>query len=151
MASIKLKNEIGVEQIYNNINEIKIPTVDGSFKTFSESGPTVIESSFSEPVVISGSYNGTPIEVTSNGTVNLDFSIALDKKIPLGITVNIKDSAQGTIEITNTDVINVSEYATARVLAPDLKAENIKKDVTILGVNGTADSVDIESIAYARS
>ena len=43
----------------------------------------------------------------------------------------------GKIEITNTEEINVTNYATAQVVDSNLSAENIKKDVSILGVTGT--------------
>lgn len=45
----------------------------------------------------------------------------------------------GNIDITSTDVYDVSKYATAQVKDANLKAENIKKDVKILGITGTAE------------
>ena len=51
--------------------------------------------------------------------------------IPTGITPS------GKIEITNTEEINVTNYATAQVVDSNLSAENIKKDISILGVMGT--------------
>lgn len=46
----------------------------------------------------------------------------------------------GNIDITSTDVYDVSQYATAQVKDANLKAENIKKDVQILGITGTAEA-----------
>ena len=43
----------------------------------------------------------------------------------------------GNINITSTEQIDVSDYATAQVVDANLVAGNIKKDVTILGVTGT--------------
>ena len=43
----------------------------------------------------------------------------------------------GNINITTTQVTNVRQYATAQVVDTNLIASNIKKDVTILGVQGT--------------
>lgn len=43
----------------------------------------------------------------------------------------------GTINITNTQLTDVTNYANAQVLDVDLNAENIKKDVNILGIVGT--------------
>lgn len=43
----------------------------------------------------------------------------------------------GSIDITTTDTVDVTEYATAQVAEANLVVENIKKDVSILGVVGT--------------
>lgn len=43
----------------------------------------------------------------------------------------------GTKNITTTDAVNVTSYASAKVSDTDLKAENIKSGVNILGVAGT--------------
>jgi hypothetical protein len=43
----------------------------------------------------------------------------------------------GNINITDTQITDVSAYATAQVVDADLVAENIKKDVNILGVVGS--------------
>lgn len=43
----------------------------------------------------------------------------------------------GKIEITSTSEVDVTDYASAQVVDANLIAENIKKDVTILGVTGT--------------
>lgn len=43
----------------------------------------------------------------------------------------------GTKTITDTAEVDVTEYAKAQVVDANLIAENIKKDVTILGVTGT--------------
>lgn len=43
----------------------------------------------------------------------------------------------GNINITNTEETDVSEYATAQIVDVNLKEENIKKGVIILGITGT--------------
>lgn len=43
----------------------------------------------------------------------------------------------GNINITDTNATDVTNYATAQVVDADLVAENIKKDVNILGIIGT--------------
>lgn len=43
----------------------------------------------------------------------------------------------GKIDITGTAEVDVTNYAAAQVVDANLIAENIKKDVTILGVTGT--------------
>lgn len=51
--------------------------------------------------------------------------------IPTGITPS------GKIEITNTEEIDVSEYASAQIVDSNLTEENIKEGVSILGKVGT--------------
>lgn len=42
----------------------------------------------------------------------------------------------GNIDITSTEEIDVSEYAMAQIVDANLKAENIKNGVIILGITG---------------
>lgn len=59
-----------------------------------------------------------------------------------GQILNITDAEgggivpEGNINITDTNVTDVTQYATAQVVDANLVAENIKKDVEILGVMG---------------
>lgn len=48
----------------------------------------------------------------------------------------------GTIDITNTEEVDVGAYKTAKVVDSNLIEENIKKDVNILGIVGTFNGVD---------
>ena len=59
----------------------------------------------------------------------------------LGVTGTFEGgiTPSGKIEITNTEEINVTNYETAQVVDSNLSAENIKKDISILGVTGTFD------------
>lgn len=67
--------------------------------------------------------------------------IKVGNKIPLVDGKVIKSSGgitpTGNINITDTNVTDVTNYATAQVVDADLVAENIKKDVNILGVVGS--------------
>ena len=44
---------------------------------------------------------------------------------------------EGTVNITNTDEFDVTEYATAKIKDDNLKAENIAEDIEVLGIKGT--------------
>ena len=57
----------------------------------------------------------------------------------LGVTGTFEGgiTPSGKIEITNTEEINVTNYATAQVVDSNLSAENIKEGVSILGKVGT--------------
>lgn len=52
-------------------------------------------------------------------------------------TVNVPNPSTGKLEITGTAEVDVKNYAFAQVVDTNLIAENIKKDVTILGVTGS--------------
>lgn len=67
---------------------------------------------------------------TKNTLVDDDIKIKIDKNL-----LGIKPS--GKIEITTTEEIDVSSYEKAQVVDENLTAENIAKDVEILGVVGT--------------
>ncbi len=67
----------------------------------------------------------------------LSFSLGSSEEIT---SFNIVTSGgivpSGNIEITNTAQVDVTEYATAQVYDPNLNAQNIKKNISILGVIG---------------
>lgn len=73
--------------------------------------------------------------ITENGTYTpspgVDGFSQVNVNVPQGITPT------GNINITDTQVTDVTNYATAQVVDADLVAGNIKKDVDILGVVGT--------------
>lgn len=48
-----------------------------------------------------------------------------------------RPAPSGKINITNTNEVDVSSYATAQIVDSNLLAENIKKDVAILGITGS--------------
>ena len=62
----------------------------------------------------------------------------------------------GTLQIKNAQQVDVSSYQYAKVTDDNLAAENIKKDVTILGVTGThegasAPSLQSKSVTYTAN
>lgn len=68
--------------------------------------------------------------ITENGT---DIDVATYAKV----NVAVPNPSTGKVEITGTAEVDVTNYAAAQVVDANLVAENIKKDVTILGVTGT--------------
>lgn len=52
-------------------------------------------------------------------------------------TVNVPNPSTGKLEITGTAEVDVTDYASAQVVDANLIAGNIKKGITILGVEGT--------------
>jgi len=70
------------------------------------------------------------IEITENGLIDVKEFAQADVNVPSVEPV-------GNKEITTTEQVDVKDFATAQVSEPNLVAENIKKDVSILGVTGT--------------
>lgn len=65
----------------------------------------------------------------------MEYNVHLDDKSINAIKGIFTPS--GNIDITDTEITDVSDYATAQVVDENLVAGNIKKDVEILGVTGT--------------
>lgn len=65
-------------------------------------------------------------------------NIVLKDKNGINVTGNYNKNIapSGSINITSTEEIDVSEYATAQIVDANLKAENIKEGVIILGITG---------------
>ena len=70
------------------------------------------------------------LEITENGE-NID---VYDKAT---VSVAVPNPSTGKLEITGTAEVDCTAYASAQVVDANLVAENIKKDVTILGVTGS--------------
>ena len=93
--------------------------------------------------------NGNNIDVTTYASVNVavpeptgNISITengedINVAQYATATVNVPNPSTGKLDITGTAEVNVTNYASAQVVDANLIAENIKKDVTILGVTGT--------------
>ena len=77
-----------------------------------------------------GSYDLFP---SDNDTKLIKLSVwkGFEKPEPIGPVPT------GNKEIVNTAQTDVADYATAQVVDANLLAENIKKDITILGITGT--------------
>ena len=65
-------------------------------------------------------------------------NIILKDKNGINVAGNYNKSVSptGNIEITDTKETDVSNYATAQIVDANLKAENIKEGVIILGITG---------------
>ena len=76
----------------------------------------------------------------------------------LGITGTLEEgiTPSGNVNITDTNVVDVTNYATAQVIDSGLIASNIRKNTNILGITGTLEGIDdikttdniIEIISY---
>ena len=75
------------------------------------------------------------LSVTANGTYTAPSGV--DGYSPINVNVPQGITPTGNINITDTNVTDVTNYATAQVVDADLVAENIKKDINILGIVGT--------------
>lgn len=76
-----------------------------------------------------------PFSVTENGTYTAPSGV--DGYSPVTVNVPQGITPSGNINITDTNVTDVTNYATAQVVSENLKPENIKKSIDILGVVGT--------------
>ena len=76
-----------------------------------------------------------PLSVTANGTYTAPSGV--DGYSPVTVNVPQGITPTGNINITDTNVTDVTQYATATIVDADLIASNIKKDVNILGVVGS--------------
>ena len=76
--------------------------------------------------------DGTSVVLIDKNGVNITKSFSIDSS-----TIKGEFSPVGKIEITTTEEVDVSEYATAQVVDANLIPENIKDGVIILGITGT--------------
>ena len=76
--------------------------------------------------------NGQYVVSPEEGHVLTDVKVAVNVPIPEGYL-----KPEGNIDITNTAEVDVTNYATAKVVDDNLIAENIAENVTVLGITGT--------------
>lgn len=98
----------------------KIPFIKMSYE---------LENGMKDYVIPEGS-----IEITENGEHNVrEFEkVNVDVPIPEGYL-----KPEGKIDITNTEVVDVTQYSEAQIVDENLKAENIAEGVEVLGIEGT--------------
>ena len=83
--------------------------------------------------------------------VSVPADASIDDLSALVQAIEIGTKPTGNINITNMNTVDVTNYATAKVVDSDLIASNIKSGVNILGVTGTLESVILpssEEVAY---
>jgi len=80
-------------------------------------------------VNVPGATTKDLFEATANG----EYDIAEYARVD----INVPNPSTGNKQITTTAQTDVKDFATAQVVDANLLAENIKKDVTILGITGT--------------
>ena len=160
----------GIEMNGNTIGT-ELPTDQGPM-LIGANNDKIVELFSSEPIKkavnkgLSGVYDGNDIEV---GSTHIDVSSLLDEnKLPLNIDVVdnnlvpgniIKDTTifgvtgtysgiipRGTINITSTKPVDVTNYVSAKVVDSNLVAGNIARNKTILGILGTYTGNDDTSI-----
>ena len=160
----------GIE-IKGNTTITEIPADGGSIPV-GANNDKIVELFSSVPIKkpvnkgLSGVYDGNDIEV---GSTHIDVSSLLDEnKLPLNIDVVdnnlvpgniIKDTTifgvtgtysgiipRGTINITSTKPVDVTNYVSAKVVDSNLVAGNIARNKTILGILGTYTGNDDTSI-----
>lgn len=126
---ITVTDEAGATLISEGLaDEYTLITPTGT-KSITENGEGIDVAQYaSANVAVPGPSGSTTI--TENG---VDIDIAQYATV----TVNVPNPSTGKLEITGTAEVNVTDYASAQVVDANLIAENIKKDVTILGVTGS--------------
>ena len=91
----------------------------------------------SKPFVLRDSSTGALTSVGDGQIVTIDSTLG-NSLISAGLATEFTlITPTGTKSITANGEVDVTAYATAQVVDANLVAENIKKDVTILGVVGT--------------
>jgi hypothetical protein len=88
------------------------------------------------PTATKGTVSNHSISVTPRVTNTTGYIVG-GTKGGTAVTVSASELVSGTLSITSSGTTDVTNYANAIVDDANLTAENIKKDVSILGVTGT--------------
>lgn len=131
MPNIKLKNKQGTENVYIDINKIK-----------------VIDENNGE---IEYTYNNGSLDILSNGVYNVDGKETVNVKVNGG-SVSLQDKtvsptvSQQIIEADDGyDGLNtVTISAVTASIDSNIIASNIKKGVSVLGVDGTYEDISVQ-------
>ena len=131
MPNIKLKNKQGTENVYTDINKIK-----------------VIDENNGE---IEYTYNNGSLDILSNGVYNVDGKETVNVKVNGG-SVSLQDKtvsptvSQQIIEADDDyDGLNtVTISAVTASIDSNITASNIKKGVSVLGVDGTYEDISVQ-------
>lgn len=131
MPNIKLKNKQGTENVYTDINKIK-----------------VIDENNGE---IEYTYNNGSLDILSNGVYNVDGKETVNVKVNGG-SVSLQDKtvsptvSQQIIEADDGyDGLNtVTISAVTASIDSNIIASNIKKGVSVLGVDGTYEDISVQ-------
>ena len=126
---LTVTDEAGAQLISDGLaDEYTLITPTGT-KSITENGTDIDVTTYAKANVSVAEPTGS-ISITENGE-------NIDVKQYATANVAVPNPSTGKIEITGTAEVDVTNYASAQVVDANLVAENIKKDVTILGVVGT--------------
>ena len=126
---LTVTDEAGAQLISDGLaDEYTLITPTGT-KSITENGTDIDVTTYAKANVSVAEPTGS-ISITENGE-------NIDVKQYATANVAVPNPSTGKIDITGTAEVDVTNYATAQVVDANLVAENIKKDVTILGVVGT--------------
>lgn len=126
---LSVTDEVGAQLISDGLaDEYTLITPTGT-KSITANGSDIDVTSYAKANVAVPQPTGNTT-ITANGE-NIDIAQYATA------TVAVPNPSTGKVEITGTAEVDVTAYATAQVVDANLIAENIKKDVTILGVTGS--------------
>ena len=94
------------------------------------------------PTASKGTVSNHTIEVTPSVT-NTEGYITGGTRTGTPVTVSASELVSGSVNITGTSQVDVTNYETAQVVDSNLASANIKNGVTILGVTGSALTVTV--------
>lgn len=128
-AVATVTDEIGASLISDGYAEEYTLITPTGTKTITENGENIDVAQYAKANVAVPAPTGN-VNITENGE-------GIDIAQYATATVNVPNPSTGKLDITGTAEVDVTNYASAQVVDANLIAENIKKDVTILGVTGT--------------